>query len=207
MSTRQSLVHFWQIVRRARAAPHPGPHPPTSPAVEVVSGQEVIEALRELDRIRDACRRMVTRRATMSAGAAIVPVPGLDIGTDVAILLNLLPKINEEFGLSPAQIETLDVDTKRVVMMFVSAVGSNLVGRLVTRELVLKVLTKMGVRVTTKGIIKFVPFVGQAVSAGISFGAMRLLGNRHIDDCHEIARRALIGDAQAPGRTRWEIVR
>ena len=207
MTTRRALLDFWQTVRRARAAPRPGPTVPTSPAVEVVSGKDVIDALRQLDAIRESCRGMVTRCATLSAGAAIVPIPGLDIGTDVAILLQLLPKINEKFGLSPAQIEGLDVDTKRVVMMFVSTVGSNLVGRIVTRDLVIKILTKMGVRVTTKGVVKFVPLVGQAVSAGISFGAMRMLGNSHIDDCYEIARRALIGDVDAPRRARWETVK
>lgn len=206
MSTRHALFDFWQTVRRARAATRPGPASPISPAVEVVSGQDVIDAMRQLDAIRETCRRMVMRRATLSAGAAVVPIPGLDVGTDVAILLQLLPKINEEFGLSPAQIEGLDVDTKRVVMMFISVVGSNLVGRIVTRDLVIKILTKLGVRVTTKGIVKFVPFVGQAVSAGISFGAMRMLGNRHIDDCHEVAKRALLGDA-ARVQTRWTLVR
>ena len=207
MSTHRALFDFWQTVRRARAAPHPGPATPVSPATEIVNSQDVVDALRQLDSIRDTCRRMVMRRATMSAGAAIVPIPGLDIGTDVAILLQLLPKINEHFGLSPEQIDGLDVDTKRVVMMFVSTVGSNIVGRLITRDLVIKILTKMGVRVTTKGVVKFVPFVGQAVSAGISFGAMRLLGNRHIDDCYEIARRALLGTTDAPVRARWDIVK
>lgn len=200
--------HFWDVVRRVRCmgiAPEPAPTDasPASP-----SAAEVVEALRQLDAIRAECRAMVTRRASLSAGAAVVPIPGLDVGTDVAILLRLLPRINERFGLTPEQIEDLDVDTKRVVMMFVSAVGSNLVGRFITRELVIKVLLKLGVRVTTKGIVKFVPFVGQAVSASISFGAMKLLGNRHIDDCYEVARRALLDAAppDMPRPAKWELV-
>ena len=199
---------FWHTVRRARGAlsgVRPEEHRDAKPPV---TAPDVATALAQLDRIRDDCRAIVTRRATMSATAAVVPIPGLDIGTDVAILIALLPRINEKFGLAPHQIDALDVETKRVVMMFVSSVGSNLIGRLVTRDLVIKLLMRMGVRVTTKGVVRYVPLIGQAISASLSFGAMKLLGNRHVDDCYEVARRALL-DAVGPDTPRpahWEIV-
>ena len=153
---------------------------------------DVATALTDLDRIRDECRRLVMRRATWSAGAAVIPLPGVDVGTDIAILLKLLPKINERFGLTPQQVDQLDVESKRLVMVFASSVGSMLVGRLVTREVVLKMLMKMGVRITTAGIVKFVPLLGQALSASLSFGAMKLLGDKHVDDCYQVARRTLL---------------
>ena len=165
----------------------PGPYPARD-----VADVSIQEALHSLDAIRDHCRALVTRRAALSAGAAVVPLPGLDVGTDVAILIKLLPKINEQFGLTPEQIDQLDSDTKSVVMMFITGLGSSLVGRFITRELVIKVLMKLGVRITTKGIVKFVPLMGQALSASISFGAMKLLGNQHIDECYEVARRTLV---------------
>ncbi len=188
---------FWDAVRRMRDARRTGePDLARARATPLVARESVAgsmqEALHRLDAIRGECRALVSRRAALSAGAAVVPLPGLDIGTDVAILIKLLPKINEKFGLTPAQIDQLDTDTKSVVMMFISGLGASLVGRLVTRELVIKVLMKLGVRVTTKGIVKFVPLLGQALSATISFGAMKLLGNQHIDDCHEVARRTLV---------------
>ncbi len=43
----------------------------------------VIQTLEELEQVRRECRKMVTRRAGLSAGAAVIPIPGLDIGTDV----------------------------------------------------------------------------------------------------------------------------
>ena len=165
--------------------------PPSSRGTAIVT-PDVAAGLAQLERIRDDCHRLVTRRATWSAGAAVIPLPGLDVGTDIAILLKLLPKINERFGLTPAQIEELDVESKRLVMVFASSVGSMLVGRLVTRDIVLKMLMKMGVRITTAGIVKFVPLLGQALSASLSFGAMKLLGDKHVDDCYEVARRTLL---------------
>ena len=39
----------------------------------------------ELDAIRDECKSMVTKRAGLSGAAAVVPVPGADIGADVML--------------------------------------------------------------------------------------------------------------------------
>ncbi|WP_050747587.1 hypothetical protein [Sodalis glossinidius] len=52
-----------------------------------------------------------TRRAV--AGASVIPLPGLDIGTDVSILLALLPAINERFGLSEQQLAQLHPNRKK----------------------------------------------------------------------------------------------
>jgi uncharacterized protein (DUF697 family) len=148
-------------------------------------------SLEELDRIRRRCRGLVTRRASLSAGVAVVPVPGLDIGTDIMILMRMLPAINREFGLSADQVTQLDPETKQIVMVLASAVGSELIGRIITKELVIKVLKKLGMRLATGTVSKVVPVFGQALSASISFGAMKMLGNAHIEDCYAVARRAL----------------
>ena len=196
---------FWDIVRRTR--PGETPSATQSMSGEPIPPTEAALAIQRLDTIRDECRRLVTRRASLSAGVSVVPLPGLDFGTDIAILLKLLPQINERFGLTPDQIQGLDAETQRLVLLFVGSVGTTLVGRLVTRELILKILMKMGVRVTTKGVVKFVPLLGQAISASISFGAMKMLGNRHIDDCYEVARRTLLEQTRRkPDAAQWEIV-
>ncbi|MDF2938873.1 MAG: hypothetical protein K0Q90_4246 [Paenibacillaceae bacterium] len=56
------------------------------------------QTIEELDRIRDQCRSMVNKRATASAATAAVPIPGMDIGADLAIMLELLPAINRKLG-------------------------------------------------------------------------------------------------------------
>ena len=197
---------FWDAARRIRANMKPTSKASAAPSPVGTPSRKTALALAQLDAIRTECRRLVTRRASLSAGVAVVPLPMLDVGIDIAILLKLLPQINERFGLTPAQIEGLDAETKRIVLMFVGSVGSTLVGRLVTRELVVRILMRMGVRVTTKGIVKFVPLLGQAISASISFGAMKLLGNKHIDDCYEVARRTLLAQAGQKVDDQWEVV-
>jgi uncharacterized protein (DUF697 family) len=68
----------------------------------------ILKTISELDRIREECKSMVNKRASASAAAAVIPVPGADIGADVAIMLELLPAINRKFGLSPEQLDGLD---------------------------------------------------------------------------------------------------
>ncbi|XQU09300.1 hypothetical protein P4544_05950 [Halomonas sp. LY9] len=151
----------------------------------------MIETREELDAIKKSCQSMVTKSAGLSAGTAIIPVPGLDIGSDVAILMRIIPKINSKFGLTPEQIESLDTENKLFVMTAISNTGSKMAGRYITKNLILTLLGKMGVKVAAKGTSKFVPFIGSAVAGGISFTAMKYMGNSHIDDCYHVALAAL----------------
>jgi uncharacterized protein (DUF697 family) len=144
------------------------------------------------------CRRLVTKRALMAAGVSMVPVPGLDWLTDVGILLKLLPEINSAFGLTPQQIEAMAPDRKLVVYKAISAGGGMLVGRLVTRELVLQVLKLVGVRLTTQQAAKYVPIAGQAVSAMLTFGALKYVCEQHIKQCQSVARQLALPAPDLP---------
>ncbi|MBS3666343.1 hypothetical protein [Vreelandella boliviensis] len=151
----------------------------------------MIESIEELEAIKQSCRSMVTKSSSLSAGTAVIPIPGLDIGSDVAILMRLIPKINEKFGLTPEQIDSLDTESKLFVMTVISNTGSKMAGKYITKTLLMTLLSRMGVKVASKGVAKFVPFVGSAVAVGISFSAMKYMGNRHIEDCYQIALAAL----------------
>jgi len=154
-----------------------------------MSKTEVIRLPRspaELDEVVRRCRKMVTRRALASAGAVLVPLPGVDLAADIALLTQLIPAINREFGLTPDQIEDLSPRLKVLVYKAIVASGGALVGRLITRDLILQALVRVGMRVTTKTAARLVPIAGQAVSAGLSSSAMRLVGDSHIRDCRRV---------------------
>ena len=55
----------------------------------------------------------------------------------MGVLLKVLPDINRKFGLSAEQVERLAPDRRLVVFKAITAGGSLLVGRIVTRELVM----------------------------------------------------------------------
>lgn len=153
---------------------------PTS--IELAQGDpQLIAAIRR-------SRRLLGRNALMSAAASAVPLPGLDWAADAALLTRLVPKISAEFGLSVTQIERLAPHRREQVQKAATAAGALLVGRLVTRDLLIALARHAGVRLTTKQATKYVPIAGQAVSAVLGYAALRALGELHIKDCVLVAR-------------------
>lgn len=142
----------------------------------------------EVQAIVRRCRRMVSQRALLAAGVATIPLPALDWVTDVGILVRLLPQINQAFGLTPEQVDRLAPERRLVVYKALSAGGAMVVGKVVTRDLVLRLLKVVGVRLSTQQVAKFVPLAGQAVSALLTYTALRYVCEQHIRQCAEVAR-------------------
>ncbi len=134
---------------------------------------------------------MSSKRSLLSAAASVVPVPFTDIATDVVLLKQIIPTISEKFGLSKEQID--EYNPQLVIFIYDAAkrLGTNMVGKYVTKELIIQILKKMGLRITTKQVVKYVPVLGQVVSAGISYTAMRFIINSHINECYKVARTVI----------------
>lgn len=148
-------------------------------------------------------RKLLHKRAVVAAAASAVPVPGLDWAVDAAMLSRLIPEINKEFGLTPQQLDQLDPKKRDQVQKAVTIVGSVLIGKFISRDLILKAATKIGMRLTTKQLAKYVPFAGQIVAATVGYAAIRYLGEEHMKDCIRVARQAqlevpLLGYSSAP---------
>ena len=135
-------------------------------------------------------RRLLNRRALAGAAASVVPVPGLDWLVDAALLSRLIPAISEEFGLSPEQLERLPKRKREQVEKAVAVVGSMVIGKFITQEMVIKAAAAIGKRLTVKRAAKYVPLAGQALSALIGYTAIRYLGEEHIRDCVEVCKQA-----------------
>jgi uncharacterized protein (DUF697 family) len=133
-------------------------------------------------------RRLLGRKALVAAAASAVPLPGVDWAADAALLSRLVPQISAEFGLAVTQIERLAPHHRDRVQQAAAAVGAMLVGRLVTRELLITLARHAGIRMTAKQATKYVPVAGQVVSAALGYAAMRALGELHIRDCVKVAR-------------------
>ena len=145
----------------------------------------------EIDAVVKQCRRMVTKRAAVAAGVSMVPIPGVDWVTDVAVLMKLIPEINRAFGLTPEQVERLAPDRRLVVYQAISAGGGLLVGRLVTRDVITRLVKLVGVRLTTQQAAKYVPIAGQAVSAALTFSSLKFVCEQHIQQCVAVAGELL----------------
>jgi len=135
-------------------------------------------------------RKLLNKRAVVAAAASAVPVPGLDWMVDAALLSQLIPEINKEFGLTPQQLDQLEPKKRDQVQKAVTLVGSVLIGKFISRDLVMKAATKIGVRLTAKQAAKYVPLAGQVVAAAVGYAAIRYFGEEHMKDCIRVAKQA-----------------
>ncbi len=138
--------------------------------------------------VRDS-RRMATRAALKSSVVGALPVPWIDAAIDGKILAGLISRINERFGLSKGQLEHYHEELRIAVFDLIKRTGARFVGRYVTMEVILPALKRIGVRVTTKRVARYIPVLGTGISAAISFGAMKLIAHSHIKECAEVVRR------------------
>lgn len=152
----------------------------------------MIANLPELDRVRHECRRLVTRRSLAAAGAAVIPIPGADIIADIGLLSSMLPAISQRFELDHASIEKLEPQIAERVFVVAASLGNNVIGRVVTRKVAVSLLRRVGLRVAGASMAKYVPVVGSAIAASIGFGAMKLAGNAHVEDCYRTVRALIV---------------
>lgn len=133
---------------------------------------------REWVALKKECRSLILKRAALSGVMSLVPIPGIDMVTDTALLMNLFKAINRRFGLTQDQIHQLDTRSKTLVFNMVTKTGN--------KHIIIAILRRASIQLATKSIVKFIPIIGQLVAVGLSFVLMRALGNAHINDCYRI---------------------
>lgn len=144
--------------------------------------------------LRRECRAMARRRAALAAATSLIPVPGIDLATDLAMLTRLINRINEHFGLSEEQIGRLSSQRQALVYRLLAGAGGTLAARLTTPALVARIVRIVGLRLTTMEAARLVPIAGQLIAAGIGYWSINTVAMRHIAHCER-----LMSELQAPG--------
>ncbi|MBB6364368.1 MULTISPECIES: hypothetical protein [Acinetobacter] len=142
----------------------------------------------DLEQIRDECLELTKKRAYYSAGAAVIPVPFMDVVIDVGILSQLIPEINARFGLSPEQISVYDPKTRQIHWQELRKRGVEFSGLVVARTAVKKSLNNVAAKVLIKQVTKFIPLGGQLVAASLGYFVMKKIADAHVQDCYRTAK-------------------
>jgi uncharacterized protein (DUF697 family) len=145
--------------------------------------------------LRQECRAMARRRAALAAATSLIPIPGIDLATDLALMARLIDRINEHFGLSDAQIGRLSRQRQAVVYRLLAGAGGTLAARLTTPMLIGRIVRVVGLRLTTMQVARLVPITGQLVAAGIGYWSVNTVAMRHIEHCERI-----VGELQEQAR-------
>ena len=148
--------------------------------------------LDELHRTRRQCKAIVAKRSVISGAAVLVPVPGTDIAVDMALLSHLIKTINKKFGLTDEQMSKYDTWTRMLLFDVIREAGAQIVGKAITKELIIAIIKKMGLRITIRQLTKYIPVIGQTASVAISVSAVLCIGNSHIRECHRIVRSMIL---------------
>ena len=147
-----------------------------------------IDPALDLEIIRAECLELVQKRAYISAGAAVVPVPFLDVVIDVGILSQLIPEVNARFGLAPEQISVYDPETKQVHWHELRKRGVEFSGLVIARTAVKSSFNNIAAKVITKQVTKFIPLGGQIIAASLGYMVMKKVAAAHVEDCYSLAK-------------------
>lgn len=143
----------------------------------------------DLNIIRKECEELVSSRAKVSAGVAVVPIPFFDVAVDAGLLTSLLPEITAKFGLieNAEDISKLSSEDKRFKELKDRALS--FAGLIATRGIVKQTIQGFGGRILAKQVTKYIPFGGQAVAASIGYMIFKKIATDHVDECYKLARK------------------
>lgn len=138
-----------------------------------------------LEQVKRECEEMVKKEAKLSAAAAVVPVPLVDLVVDAGLLSKLLPEISAKFGLIDEQAST---STQKSDFDTMKDRAVNIAGLVLTRSIVKKTFQGFGGRIIAKQVTKFIPFGGQLVAGTIGYLMFKKIADDHIQKCYEQAK-------------------
>lgn len=154
--------------------------------------QHTPKTLADLDKIRLECKELISARAKISAGVAIIPVPFLDVAVDVGLLSKLLPEITKRFGLTDAQDPTnIGLTEKERTENLIGRITA-VAGLVATRGVVNKTIQGFGGRILGKQVAKYVPFGGQIVAGTLGYVIFRKIATDHMEQCYQVAKKQLL---------------
>ena len=158
----------------------------TAPAAEKLPN--TIDPNLDLEQVKKECLAMVKRRARVSAGVAIVPVPFFDVAVDASMLTMLLPEISERFGLLKDRQGAIDLESREVHWKELKNRTVDFAGLMATRGIVKKTVQGFGGRIAAKQVTKFIPLGGQMVAATMGYMIFKKIATDHINECYNLAK-------------------
>lgn len=123
---------------------------------------------------KKSLHKRVFKMAVISAGAAAVPLPGLDIVADLAIIGHEIYFYMKEFGLDEESLRHLCKKTETEYDQFVESLSHAkqlLKEKTVIKRLFVEVVKNQASGMMAGRFAKYIPFIGTVVSCTVSYGA------------------------------------
>ncbi|XP_063353858.1 interferon-inducible GTPase 5-like [Pelmatolapia mariae] len=136
--------------------------------------------------------------ATLSAAGAAVPLPGLSIAVDAALLVGAVTHYVYAFGLDIPSLQRLSDRTGVSYTDLHAVIISPLAAAEITKELLQKVMTQVGRTaslIAAEEAFRFIPFIGIPVAMGLSFTTtykvLNVILSELAEDAEKVFEKAL----------------
>ncbi|XP_076733710.1 interferon-inducible GTPase 5-like isoform X2 [Maylandia zebra] len=136
--------------------------------------------------------------AAQSALGAAVPVPGLSIAVDAALLVGVVTDYVFAFGLDVPSLKRLSDRTGVPYADLQAVIFSPLAAAEITKELLLKVIVQLGsvaTLIAAEEVSRFIPFIGIPIAMGLSsittYNILNLILDKLADDAQKLFEMTL----------------
>ncbi|XP_033182172.1 interferon-inducible GTPase 5-like [Anabas testudineus] len=147
---------------------------------------------------KEAFQAQIKYFASVSALIASVPVPGLSVAADAAMMATTVAKYQVTFGLDSESLKTLALTAHVSFDDLKAVITSPLAAQKITTELIIKLLyfsVSETVLMAAEEGARFIPFFGIPVAMSVSFTftyrALNMFLDMLADDAQRVFRRAL----------------
>ncbi|KAK9978588.1 hypothetical protein ABG768_020333 [Culter alburnus] len=143
---------------------------------------------------KKAQEKNIPRVAFLSACVAAVPLPGLSIAVDLAIIIKETEKYFHVFGLDDKSLQNLCERSGKSVEHLKSLMKSPLHGG-INPASVLTLLGTASLAVAEDAVefaVSLIPIIGSVVAGGMSYWTVSTMLQRALDDIAEDARKVLL---------------
>ena len=121
---------------------------------------------------------LVKKKAMISSVASALPIPLIDIGTDMKLMNDIHGEIEDIFEIEHEDVSSTNDDLMTRGWVMATSVGSDVVRSKLTPFLFRRISKKK--KFSRFGLVSI---VGRALGAGVSYLLMKKLGNDHIEHC------------------------
>lgn len=150
----------------------------------------------DLELARQQSLELIKKRAYISAGAAVVPIPFLDVLVDLGVLSVLLPEINAKFGLSEKHMPIYNPQSKQIYWKALAKRGFQLSSFVAARTIAKQSINGVVSKLITKQVTKFVPLGGSLVAGTLGYVLMKKIAETHVEECYQTAKEIVARQSQ-----------
>ncbi|CAI5657034.1 unnamed protein product [Oreochromis niloticus] len=144
---------------------------------------------------KEAFQYKVNYYATVSAVGSAVPLPGLSIAVDLAVLVGAVTEYVFAFGLDVSSLKRLSGKTGVPYADLCAVINSPLAAAEITKELVQQAMTKVKHRAAQE-VSRCIPIIGIPLAMVFSFHKtcefLNLIIDQLADDAQRVFKRALV---------------